>query len=697
MTTWVVDDDEWELDDDALVAAPAPPGTIGGVSWSTGPSTFTADDWSGLLGVDVVDVIGDIVVDASTGAALVIGTNVSDDELVRLVNSHVDRLRAIGPDVAQSVRDVLTMAVTSKLTPAEAAALIAAKGPLSEGRALNFARTELAAAANGGMDAAWRAAGVPFKRWRSMHDERVRDAHAAVDGQIVPTGETFRVGGRAARYPGDPNLPIELRVNCRCTMERIDADGRVRSDDFGAASRDDLRAIAQQLKVPRYSRMSKTQLRETIEDWSRGFGHQRLDQMSRVQLLQRAKQAGITGRHRMSKAELMRDLRQQIFATRTTTAVDRWRLDNGYVTRQEMGLDVRRAKADAAKAFKAPDQDVAPLDIQQSAALREQVWKRYEGEDRGHVGCASCGAKLTLDGEDGEPMALFRLNPKRGWEARNTIPVCASDATVMASRGVTGFEPRGFVASAGEMANPWHDERGRFARKGAYYVMTMPDGAAVSQREWFGKTLPGQTSVTVGGKQVAVIRNAVNFYGPSAGMQEGQPTGSSQDIDGDIAEIAAVAANVGTLYPEMRVTWITVADAPPARLAKYRGVAGTTDGENVELYARNLHDADGWAYFTGRAKDGPEGNYAMPSALSLTPTTYIAMHEMGHRHSNTMDDFDGRAARLFRSNSSQLSGYGRINWAEAYAEAFTEWHVTNGQTTNLDVQAWAAEFGWRTL
>ena len=214
--TWAVDDDEWLVDDDdALVAAPAGPGTIGGVALPrVNASTFTADDWSSLLGVDVVDVIGDIVVDGASGAALVIGTQVPDDEIVRLVNNHLARLSAIGPDVAASVRNSLEMGIRAKMSPAELATMIAEKGALSEGRALNFARTELAAAANGGMDAAWRAAGVPFKRWRSMHDERVRDSHAAVDGQIVPTERTFTVGGRAARYPGDPNLPIELRVNC---------------------------------------------------------------------------------------------------------------------------------------------------------------------------------------------------------------------------------------------------------------------------------------------------------------------------------------------------------------------------------------------------------------------------------------------------------------------------------------------------
>ena len=714
--------------------------------------------------------------------------------------------------------------------------------------------------------------------------------HQVVNVERVPFhGQVFTLETDSGWYLAGTSRIVAR--NCRCTMERIDAEGRVRSDSLDDASRDDMRTIAQALKVPRYSRMSKQQLRETIEEWSQGFGHQRLDQMTRAQLLQRAKKAGITGRHRMSKAELMRDLRNQIFSTRTVTSVDRWRLDNGYVTRQEMGLDVRRAKADAAKAFKAPPSDVTPLDAEQAAALRAQVFKRYDGEERGHVGCAACGAKLTIDGTDGEPMSLFRLNQQRGWEARNTIPVCASDATVMSSRGVSGFEPRGFVASAGEMAseqtqagvraselpvvadrggvvrpsgilgsvegaqadlasvspderneplrlglaadaleaggvgglhsgiagvlalggdsqvgpsvvqsvtvhvvdvgescwqveddsvheaeagrgvavhhvpsaasnagqvlhvnqgdagevcevdasdgsidvdlersgrssqsshaptltaasydpraeqvnalvasNPWHDEVGRFARKGAFLVLTLPPGAEVGPREWFGKTLANETAVTIGGRTAAVIRNTVNYYGPSAGLQEHQPSGNPLDVEDQVTEAAAVAANVQALYPEMRSTWITVAERPPA--GRGESVTGVTDGENIELYARNLQNPGYWDYFTGQGESAAQGNYAMPSALRVSPTTYITMHEMGHRHSNSAavrDDFDNRSERLFRSNRAQLSGYGRdFNAREAYAEAFTEWHLTNGRTDNPDVQAWAAEFGWRT-
>ena len=59
------------------------------------------------------------------------------------------------------------------------------------------------------------------KRWLSVRDGDVRLTHAPItgaDGQIVPIGGMFTVGGFAARYPGAPELPAHEAVNCRCVM-----------------------------------------------------------------------------------------------------------------------------------------------------------------------------------------------------------------------------------------------------------------------------------------------------------------------------------------------------------------------------------------------------------------------------------------------------------------------------------------------
>jgi uncharacterized protein with gpF-like domain len=68
-----------------------------------------------------------------------------------------------------------------------------------------------------------RLAGMLYKRWLATEDARTRPEHADADGQTVPAHAPFSVGGSAMSYPGDPNAPADLVVNCRCTV--IAADG----------------------------------------------------------------------------------------------------------------------------------------------------------------------------------------------------------------------------------------------------------------------------------------------------------------------------------------------------------------------------------------------------------------------------------------------------------------------------------------
>lgn len=57
------------------------------------------------------------------------------------------------------------------------------------------------------------------RTWNSTRDERVRDHHAAMQGQKRPLGEPFVDGlGNRLRYPGDPDAPAETVIQCRCTL-----------------------------------------------------------------------------------------------------------------------------------------------------------------------------------------------------------------------------------------------------------------------------------------------------------------------------------------------------------------------------------------------------------------------------------------------------------------------------------------------
>jgi HK97 family phage portal protein len=80
-------------------------------------------------------------------------------------------------------------------------------------RALRIARTEVAESFNGGRFATMKEAGVEKLEWLSARDDRVRDSHVDVDGEIVVLGDRFSNG---LLYPLDPGGPPEEIVNCRC-------------------------------------------------------------------------------------------------------------------------------------------------------------------------------------------------------------------------------------------------------------------------------------------------------------------------------------------------------------------------------------------------------------------------------------------------------------------------------------------------
>lgn len=85
------------------------------------------------------------------------------------------------------------------------------------------ARTEALSAYNGGTDEAMavlsRELGVQLEKiWLASMDTRTRETHLLADGQRVPMGVPFIVGGYPAMVPGDEQLPPEERIQCRCSV-----------------------------------------------------------------------------------------------------------------------------------------------------------------------------------------------------------------------------------------------------------------------------------------------------------------------------------------------------------------------------------------------------------------------------------------------------------------------------------------------
>ena len=87
-------------------------------------------------------------------------------------------------------------------------------------RTYRIARTEVGFAMDTGHQHGARIAAAEHdlpleKGWSAALDERTRDAHAAMHGEIVPLDAPFSNG---LQYPHDPNGPASEVVNCRCTV-----------------------------------------------------------------------------------------------------------------------------------------------------------------------------------------------------------------------------------------------------------------------------------------------------------------------------------------------------------------------------------------------------------------------------------------------------------------------------------------------
>lgn len=109
-------------------------------------------------------------------------------------------------------------------------------------RAVVVARTETIGALNAGRTDAFTAVTEVLDdrefehMWLATADTRTRPTHREADGQRVPLGTPFTVGGHQLARPGDPTAPGSEVIQCRCTTlllrpgENVDLSNRHYTD-----------------------------------------------------------------------------------------------------------------------------------------------------------------------------------------------------------------------------------------------------------------------------------------------------------------------------------------------------------------------------------------------------------------------------------------------------------------------------------
>lgn len=95
---------------------------------------------------------------------------------------------------------------------------------INKWRSLRIARTEVMTASNVGAFQGAKAIEDEYgirheKYWIPTYDNRTRDTHLVMEEQNPKMmDEMFMVGGTYASGPGDPALPAEEVINCRCAI-----------------------------------------------------------------------------------------------------------------------------------------------------------------------------------------------------------------------------------------------------------------------------------------------------------------------------------------------------------------------------------------------------------------------------------------------------------------------------------------------
>lgn len=135
------------------------------------------------------------------------------------------RIRQVGDTTKKVITKIIKDAADEQLTRKEIAKIIRKKGGIiNPVRAITIAKTETHTAAVKAIDDSVQSTKIDFQReWIATMDERTREDHSAVDGQVRGMKDEFNVGGEGLMFPGDPNGNPENVINCRCVIGYLSA------------------------------------------------------------------------------------------------------------------------------------------------------------------------------------------------------------------------------------------------------------------------------------------------------------------------------------------------------------------------------------------------------------------------------------------------------------------------------------------
>lgn len=146
------------------------------------------------------------------------GFNLSKTQIAKYLKEILDT-RSEGRSHSIAITETTNVAEKAKEIEIEELIADADEDELADLAGVNIDPDELDAILEFGGAAALSAGMLSIeKTWNTVVDGNTRPEHAEADGQSVPIGDPFEVGGEDLMYPGDESGSPENTINCRCTV-----------------------------------------------------------------------------------------------------------------------------------------------------------------------------------------------------------------------------------------------------------------------------------------------------------------------------------------------------------------------------------------------------------------------------------------------------------------------------------------------
>jgi HK97 family phage portal protein len=150
--------------------------------------------------------------------------NVSDKRIDAFADKRKEDLASINETTFEQVKgkvsDTVSQAMKNNWTPNELAkALKTDIFDVAQNRVSNaqtIARTEMGIVASETRFDVYKQEGIEKWVWATAQDDRVRELHAVLEGDIANVGEAFPKSGGQLRYPRDTQASLDNIINCRC-------------------------------------------------------------------------------------------------------------------------------------------------------------------------------------------------------------------------------------------------------------------------------------------------------------------------------------------------------------------------------------------------------------------------------------------------------------------------------------------------